>query len=78
MHRDEETTLVCDYLLIESLDDGSTRLEAPECDEPPSEDPARKVVLVNRTGERRAMTMDMADEVDRHRLARMVLSSVMT
>lgn len=78
MHRDEETTLVCDYLLIESLEDGSTRLEAPECDEPPSEDPARKLVLVNRTGERRAMSIDMADEVDRHRLARMVQSGVMS
>jgi hypothetical protein len=78
MHRDEETTLVCDYLLIESLEDGSTRLEAPECDEPPSEDPARKLVLVNRTGERRAMGVDMTDEVDRHRLARMVQSGVMS
>jgi hypothetical protein len=78
MHRDEETTLVCDYLLIESLEDGSTRLEAPECDEPPSEDPARKLVLVNRTGERRAMSVDMTDEVDRHRLARMVQSGVMS
>lgn len=72
MHGDEETTLVCDYLLIESLDDGSTRLEAPECDEPPSEDPARKLVLVNRTGERHAMTMDMADALDRERLAHMM------
>jgi hypothetical protein len=72
MHRDEETTLVCDYLLVESLEDGGMRLEAPECDEPPSEDPARKLVLVNRTGERRAMTMDMADALDRQRLANMV------
>lgn len=72
MYRDEETTLVCDYLLVDSRDDGTTRLEAPECDEPPSEDPARKLVLVNRTGERRATTVDMADALDRQRLARMM------
>lgn len=78
MHSDEETTQVCNYVLFNASPTGSAQLEAPECDGPPSEDPVRMLVLVNREGDRRTVTVDMANELDRHRLIRMVDSGEMS
>jgi hypothetical protein len=77
MHSDEETTQVCNYLLFDASRKGSAQLAAPECEEPPSEDPARMLVLVNRH-EHRTVTVDMGDELDRHRLIQMVHAGVMS
>lgn len=77
MSRDEETTQLCNYLLFSVSDEGSAHLEEPECDGPPSEDPARTLVLVNRQSPTQTVTVDMASEIDRCRLLHMVHAGVM-